>query len=391
MKFFIILLLSIFIITCITNLYLINNKNTHEPKSVILQNIISNTKFPEYVRSPEAQNAIKIGTVPTLPNTLNVQDQNALRLINLNNIPNNFDWRNVTKHNFYPSLQPGNYCVPVRNQHIPQYCGSCFAFGSVQTLGDRFNIMKALQNKGNNQFSKIELSIQHVLNCLPNMTCFTGGDSYLVYQLILSKGGIPDETCKSYEANVNSNKCEPPCYTCLAKGQNNCADIGEKTFTKFGNNRCCKVEKFDLYGIEGFSNINARFKNEIKNKTNKWSQKDLIKYIQTEIYLNGPVTIAIDAIPLETFSGGRIFSTPKNYTPELNHLVAIVGWGTDTQTNKIYWVIRNSWGSFWAENGYIRIFTDSAGLSVDGNDVFGAYPKGWLNTSGQQPGDENIN
>ncbi len=351
-----------------------------------------NNNFLEYKRSPDAQNALKVGIVPPfkhLDGNAVINQKGTQRLIKLDNLPKNFDWRNVTSHNFYPQLMPGNYVVPVRNQHIPEYCGSCFAFASVQTLGDRFNIMKALQNKGNNQFSKVELSIQDVLNCIPGMTCFSGGDSYMVYDLILKKGGIPDETCKSYQANVMLNRCEPSCYTCLAKSQNKCSDIGEKTFTKFGNNRCCKVEKYRNYEIEGFSNISARFRNEIKNKTNGWQSNELIKYIQTEIYLNGPVTIAIDAIPIETFKGDSIFSSPSKYKPELNHLVSIVGWGTD-ENNKVYWIIRNSWGTFWCEDGYIRIYTNSAGLSEYDNDVFGSYPKDWLKTSGQKEGDENI-
>ena len=64
-----------------------------------------------------------------------------------------------------------------------------------------------------------------------------------------------------------------------------------------------------------------------------------------------------------------------------NHAVILVGYTPN------YWIIRNSWGTFWCEEGYINVNAKSAGLGDPHNDVFGAYPKGWCKASGLDESD----
>jgi len=75
----------------------------------------------------------------------------------------------------------------------------------------------------------------------------------------------------------------------------------------------------------------------------------------------GPVSVAIQANQLcfQTYTSG-IFDNPKCGT-NLDHAVVATGWGVEN--GQEYWIVRNSWGTGWGEQGYIRIaITSGDGL-----------------------------
>jgi cathepsin X len=84
----------------------------------------------------------------------------AWEMIKAEDLPKNVDWRNMNGK---------NYMSWSKNQHIPQYCGSCWAQGSTSAIADRFNILDDL--KGN---SPTGLNAQVIVNCQAGGSCNGG-------------------------------------------------------------------------------------------------------------------------------------------------------------------------------------------------------------------------
>jgi len=85
-----------------------------------------------------------------------------------------------------------------------------------------------------------------------------------------------------------------------------------------------------------------------------------------------PVSVAINALPIQLYHKG-VFSNWKGCPANLNHGVLAVGYGTE-QGGKDYWIVKNSWGKGFGENGYFRMERKETGEGICGITKNASYP-----------------
>ena len=219
-------------------------------------------------------------------------------------LPESFDWRNRDGVNFVS---------PIRNQ---EQCGSCYAFGSMAMMESRLRIIT-------NNTLKVVLSTQDIVSCSEYSQGCDGGFPYLIAGKYAQEFGVVEEECFPY------------------KGEDT-ACILETSCTRFYGT--------DYYYIGGY--YGACNEPEMR----------------LELVNNGPIAVSFEVLnDFLNYKGGiyRHTGLIDKFNPwEItNHVVLIVGYGMEDGVP--FWIVKNSWGEDWGEQGYFRIIRGVDEVSIE--------------------------
>ncbi|CAH1163486.1 unnamed protein product [Phaedon cochleariae] len=186
--------------------------------------------------------------------------------------------------------------TPVQNQG---HCGSCWAFSATGSLEGQHAIKNNVTTL---------LSSQQLLDC---STSYGNGDC--------NKGG---EMTYAFDY-VKDNGIEPASKYPYEGVQQSCRYTASETIVK----------------VASYVEL---------EKGNEDSLKDAVAN-------KGPVSVGIDGDTIQLYLGGIFSSILCSH--DLNHGVLVVGYGTEKVlfSNTDYWIVKNSWGSGWGEDGYMKV------------------------------------
>ena len=183
-------------------------------------------------------------------------------------------------------------------------CGSCWAFATVANLEGLF-----YKNKN---YMEI-MSEQMLVDCDTLDSACEGGLMEYSFTWLKNNGGIMRQSDYPYKGVKSSCKSD--------------------------------ASKYVPMKITGYTKLGS--------SSSTWSPVDEDE-IKEFLYETGPLAVALNANPLQTYSSGILDKTSSQCpTSGINHAVTMVGYGSENGTN--YWIVKNSWGASWGEKGYFRI------------------------------------
>jgi len=188
-------------------------------------------------------------------------------------------------------------------------CGSCWAFSAVEGIESGL-----FHTTGQ---TSPELSTQQVVSCDTVDGGCQGGDLPTAFDYVESAHGLTTESEYPYAAA-----------------------------TKIGISGKCKNKGSPVVTVTDYKYaVPACESGKCKNQDEDGLKAALNK--------NGPLSVCINAEDWNSYTSGvASFSCSGAYN-KLDHCVQLVGY--DATASTPYWKVRNSWGSSWGENGFIRL------------------------------------
>lgn len=103
------------------------------------------------------------------------------------------------------------------------------------------------------------------------------------------------------------------------------------------------------------------------NQVKSYSESQLLAALSL-----GPVSVTVDADSdyFRNYSSGVI--TAEDCGSKLDHAITAVGFGTD-ENGVDFYLVRNSWGAAWGDNGYLKIGRNGDGYGICGIQEISVY------------------
>jgi cathepsin L len=220
-------------------------------------------------------------------------------------LPDTVDWRIDAK-----SGKPLATSVKTQGQ-----CGSCWAFAATAAIESHVAL-------GSPNRTLLSLSMQELVSCVPNPHhcggsggC-GGSTAELALQFVAQKGMV-DERHLRYQSYDGSN-----IIPCPLKGHTNGLFVDA------------------VADVQGY----------VRLPSNNYTA------LMEAVAKKGPVIVNVASSPWRFYKSG-VFTTNGHSSEQtdINHVVVLMGYGTDEETGEDYWLVRNSYGPRWGEEGYIRL------------------------------------
>jgi len=153
--------------------------------------------------------------------------------------------------------------------------------------------------------------------------------------------------------NILYNLSEQQLIDCSSDyGNNGCSGGSmDLAFKYVIDNGLCLNNSYPYIGEEGI----CKECDSVVNINNYTDIKPNNEHILKKTVSLQPVSVAIQANKRSfQFYKSGVYSDLECGT-QLDHGVLVVGYGYDNFYDKEYWIVKNSWGESWGENGYIRL------------------------------------